>query len=81
MKVLIPTHFNAGNRGCEAIARGTEAILDEQYDIIGYSSDLKLDNKVCNVKFQLKKECSSNFIRKVMFKIGRRLTRSPRKKG
>lgn len=81
MKVLIPTHFNSGNRGCEAISRGTEAILSKQYDIIEYSSDIELDNRICDFGNEIKRDCSPCFIRKILYKVGRRLVVTPRKKG
>ena len=29
MKIYFPIHFDGGNRGCEAIAKGTALLLDK----------------------------------------------------
>lgn len=46
-KYFFPLHFDSGNRGCEAIARGTIEILSMQKDeYYGLCSDMELDRKV-----------------------------------
>lgn len=44
MKYYFPIHLNGGNRGCEAIAKGTALILKENKEnLIGLCTDIKLD--------------------------------------
>ena len=48
MKYYFPIHLNGGNRGCEAIAKGTALILKENKEnLIGLCTDIKLD---CQLK-------------------------------
>ena len=81
MKVLIPTHFNSGNRGCEGISRGTQKILSEGYEIIEYSSDLSIDGKMGEFKNEIRRDCNPSFVRKILYKVGRRVATTPRKRG
>lgn len=47
MKYYFPIHLNGGNRGCEAIAKGTAQVLGaSKEDMIGYCSDVSLDHKL-----------------------------------
>lgn len=46
MKVFLPSHLDAGNRGCEAIAQGTIEILGKNYDIDIISQNFDLDEKI-----------------------------------
>lgn len=47
MKYYFPIHLDGGNRGCEAIAKGTAQILREQKDhMIGYCTNLQIDCKL-----------------------------------
>lgn len=44
MKFYCPIHFNGGNRGCEAISKGTSILLQEKrQNILGLCSDVLLD--------------------------------------
>lgn len=46
-RFFFPVHLNAGNRGCEAIAKGTAAIIGCDRDrLIGYCSDIALDARL-----------------------------------
>lgn len=46
-KYYFPLHLNGGNRGCEAISKGTALILGEpKENLIGLCSDIKLDKKL-----------------------------------
>ena len=52
MKYYIPLHYDGGNRGCEAILKGTAIILGKNAeDIIAYSRDVDLDRKLGIDKF------------------------------
>ena len=44
MKVILPSHLDAGNRGCEAIAKGTIQILDTAEKILLISHNIQLDS-------------------------------------
>jgi len=45
MKIYFPLHLNGGNRGCEAIAKGTAMILNEpKENLIGFCNNIALDN-------------------------------------
>ena len=44
MKILLPLHFDGGNRGCEAITKATSILLGNPKEIIlAYSNNVKLD--------------------------------------
>lgn len=48
MRYYFPIHLNGGNRGCEAIAKGTALILKENKEnLIGLCTDMELD---CRLK-------------------------------
>ena len=44
--VFLPSHLDSGNRGCEAITKGTNTILKDEYEIIALSQNLQLDNEI-----------------------------------
>jgi len=47
MKIFFPIHLNGGNRGCEAIAKGTALVLKEKKEnLIGLCTDMQLDEKL-----------------------------------
>ena len=47
MKYYFPIHLDGGNRGCEAIARGSAILLDEPAsNLIGYCRDIELDTRL-----------------------------------
>ncbi len=47
MKYYFPVHLDGGNRGCEGIAKGTAAILQEpKENLIGLCRDIPLDNRL-----------------------------------
>lgn len=47
MRYFFPLHYDGGNRGCEAIAKGTAILLDSPVsDCIGYCSDTALDHRL-----------------------------------
>lgn len=46
-KYFLPTHFDVGNRGCEAITRSTVKILDvNKNQICALTNDIEADNKL-----------------------------------
>ena len=47
MRYFFPLHLDAGNRGCEGIAKGTAVILgSKKEDMIGLCRNIKLDKKL-----------------------------------
>lgn len=47
MKYFFPIHLNGGNRGCEAIAKGTAVVLGASKDnLIGYCNNIPLDQRL-----------------------------------
>lgn len=47
MKYYFPIHLDGGNRGCEAIAKGTALILKENKEnMIGLCTDMELDHRL-----------------------------------
>lgn len=47
MKYYFPIHLDGGNRGCEAIAKGSALLLNEpSQNLIGYCSDTDLDRRL-----------------------------------
>lgn len=52
MKYYFPIHLNGGNRGCEAIAKGTAMILQEKKEnLIGLCTDIETDTRLGIDKF------------------------------
>lgn len=48
MRIFFPIHLDGGNRGCEAIAKGTAILLQEKKEnLIGLCSDTDLDKFLC----------------------------------
>ena len=46
-KFFFPLHLNGGNRGCEAIAKGTALLLKEpKENLVGLCNDVDLDNRL-----------------------------------
>lgn len=73
MKYFFPIHLDGGNRGCEAIAKGTALILEENKEnLIGLCTDMELDHRlnVDNyITLQPKRQrCMSFRIRNKMYK-------------
>lgn len=47
MKLFFPIHLNGGNRGCEAIAKGTAQLFgNSKENMIGYCTDIELDRRL-----------------------------------
>lgn len=47
MRIFFPIHLDGGNRGCEAIAKGTAMILNEKKEnLIGLCTDVELDKRL-----------------------------------
>lgn len=47
MKYFFPIHLDGGNRGCEAIAKGTALLIDEKPEnLVGYCRNIALDTKL-----------------------------------
>ena len=47
MKYYFPIYLDAGNRGCEAIAKGTAILLNEKNNrLVGYCRDVELDKRL-----------------------------------
>lgn len=47
MKYYFPIHLNGGNRGCEAIAKGTAVVLGaSKANLIGYCTNIPLDQSL-----------------------------------
>lgn len=52
MKIFFPIHLDGGNRGCEAIAKGTAMLLGKpKEDLVGLCRDIKLDKYLGVNKF------------------------------
>ncbi|MCQ2095937.1 MAG: polysaccharide pyruvyl transferase family protein [Bacteroidaceae bacterium] len=47
MKYFLPLHYDGGNRGCEAITKGTAVLLGQKPEnIVAYCRDMDLDRKL-----------------------------------
>ncbi len=47
MKIFFPIHLDSGNRGCEAIAKGTALVLKEKKEnLIGLCTNIELDHRL-----------------------------------
>lgn len=44
--IFLPSHLDSGNRGCEAITKGTKQIVNDEYSVIAISQDIQLDNQL-----------------------------------
>ena len=44
--IFLPSHLDSGNRGCEAITKGTKQIVNDEYSVIACSQDIRLDNQL-----------------------------------
>lgn len=52
MKMFFPIHLDGGNRGCEAIAKGTAILLDKpKEELVGLCCNLDLDKRLGVDKF------------------------------
>ena len=52
MKYFFPIHLDGGNRGCEAIAKGSALLISEDKEnLFGYCRDVKLDTHLGVDKF------------------------------
>lgn len=52
MKYFFPIHLDGGNRGCEAIAKGSALLINEDKEnLFGYCRDVKLDTHLGVDKF------------------------------
>lgn len=52
MRYFLPLHYDGGNRGCEAILKGSAILLDRKAeDIFAYSRDVELDVKLGTDKY------------------------------
>lgn len=52
MKYYFPIHLDGGNRGCEAIAKGTAVILQEKKEnLVGLCRDIELDSRLGIYKY------------------------------
>ena len=67
MKYYFPIHLDGGNRGCEAIAKGTAMLLGTDVkDNIGLCRDVQLDTRLGINKFVTLQEANNlSFLQKV----------------
>lgn len=83
-KCYLPQHFDAGNRGCEAITRGTAEILGDTFSqIIAYTRDRETDVAVGldrQVSLQGYVHHHDMSIRQLLFRVKRKLVSSKEKK-
>lgn len=71
MKYYFPIHLNGGNRGCEAIAKGTALILKEKKEnLIGLCTNIELDHRLKVDEFMTLHPMRS---RNLMFRIKNKL--------
>ena len=82
MRYFFPIHLDGGNRGCEAIAKGTAILLGaEKKDCIGLCRDTALDARLGLEKFvTLVALRPLSFLQKVMRKIRYVLARGEKAK-
>lgn len=71
MKYYFPIHLDAGNRGCEGIAKGTALLLKEDKNkLVGLCTDICLDKKMQIDKYvSLHKAKEMTFLDKIKKKI------------
>ena len=83
MKYYFPIHLDGGNRGCEAIAKGTAMLLGTDVeDNIGLCRDVPLDTKLGINKFVTLQEANNlSFLQKVERSLEVHLTKDIHKQG
>lgn len=71
MNIYFPLYFDAGNRGCEAIAKGTAKVLGmPKSQLIAYSRDTKLDHRLeLDKLYTLLPTTKETFFQKIIRKI------------
>lgn len=70
MKIHLLMHLDGGNRGCEAITKGTAILLKEpSANIVAYSRNTILDSFLGIAKCCTLKKMGMNFLKKVIRKI------------
>lgn len=81
MKYYFPIHLDGGNRGCEAIAKGTAAILQEKKEnLVGLCRNIEVDTRLkVNECVTLVPMCTNSLIFKVFFKFYRIVIRNHEK--
>lgn len=81
MKYYFPIHLDGGNRGCEAIAKGTSAILQEKKEnLVGLCRNIEVDTRLeVNECVTLVPMCTNSLIFKVFFKFYRIVIRNHEK--
>ena len=83
MKYYFPIHLDGGNRGCEAIAKGTAMLLGTDVkDNIGLCRDVPLDTRLGVNKFVTLQEANNlSFLQKVERSLEVHLTKDIHKQG
>lgn len=83
MKYYFPIHLDGGNRGCEAIAKGTAMLLGTDVeDNIGLCRDVSLDTRLGVNKFVTLQEANNlSFLQKVERSLEVHLTKDIHKQG
>lgn len=83
MKYYFPIHLDGGNRGCEAIAKGTAMLLGTDVkDNIGLCRDVPLDTRLGVNKFVTLQEANNlSFLQKVERSLEVHLTKDISKQG
>lgn len=76
--ILMPFYYDMGNRGCEAIAEGTNKIIDGVDDITVYSRNIKLDERLSDIECTLKKNNNANYFSDKLNKIHRNILKKNR---
>lgn len=72
--IFFPSHLDSGNRGCEAITKGTCEILGSEYSFEATTQNMELDSQMGysgNIVFGKFKDCS--FSARVIKKLTRKL--------
>lgn len=79
MKFFFPIHLDAGNRGCEAIAKSTALILNnEKSNLIGLCRDVELDKRLGVDEFiQLQETPRWSLFMKIWRKIYSKIEKDP----
>lgn len=82
MKYCFPIHLDGGNRGCEAIAKGTALILGESKDrLIGLCTDVALDSRLGVGEYvTLVSARKSKLLFRIRFKLYRLFVRDAEKR-
>ena len=78
--LYLPLHLDSGNRGCEAITKGTKMIVGNHTEMTAYTRDRQNDEKMGNYGCILRNNKIENEFVHLAYCAARRIVRSEKRK-